>query len=378
MPTKYSLRPASGRRSSAVRRAIISLRRATSSAALGRIGPGERASRSASPRAALARRAAPRRARAPARPRRPGRRSRRRRQRSTGRSSVWWSAVAYGYGTRIAGCPAAASSHTVPPARDTATSAAASSSPKWSVCGSSTYPSRSTRARSSSKSRSPETCRTTGPRSPHAETASSLSERAPASAPKTATTGASSGRPKRARPSSRVAPRCALGDRAPDDLVLRPPPARDRVGEVDRRREAARRAGSRARGGRRPPSAPPGCAVGARPPPSARRRSRRRRGRRRAAAGRGSAGRPRGAHRRERAPSPSCRDGRRGKSGDLERVELEARLRHQPRLDAVCRPGERHGRSACAQRLRDRESGPDVTCRSPGRDHAHELRRRAH
>ena len=49
--------------------------------------------------------------------------------------SVWWSAVAYGYGTRIDGVPAAASSHTVPPARETATSAAASTSPKWSVCG---------------------------------------------------------------------------------------------------------------------------------------------------------------------------------------------------------------------------------------------------
>ena len=47
--------------------------------------------------------------------------------------SVWWSAVACGYGTRIAGVPAAASSHTVPPAREIARSAAASAAPKSSV-----------------------------------------------------------------------------------------------------------------------------------------------------------------------------------------------------------------------------------------------------
>ena len=65
-------------------------------------------------------------------------------------------------------------------------------------------------------------------------------------------------------------------------------------------------------------------------------------------------------------------------AGDRERVEREPRLRHQPRLDAVGRPGERHGHSAGAQSLPDCECRTNVPGRSPGRDHARELRRRAH
>jgi hypothetical protein len=41
---------------------------------------------------------------------------------------AWWSAVACGYGTRIDGMPAAASSKTDPPERATARSAAARAS----------------------------------------------------------------------------------------------------------------------------------------------------------------------------------------------------------------------------------------------------------
>ena len=47
------------------------------------------------------------------------------------------------------------SSHTVPPWRETARSAAASAAPEWSVCGSSARPGRSARPRSPSWSRSP-------------------------------------------------------------------------------------------------------------------------------------------------------------------------------------------------------------------------------
>ena len=65
-------------------------------------------------------------------------------------------------------------------------------------------------------------------------------------------------------------------------------------------------------------------------------------------------------------------------AADLERVELEARLRNQPRLDAVGTAGERHARSARAQRFPDRERGSDVTGCSPCRYHDCELRRRAH
>src|SRR3954470_3865305 len=49
---------------------------------------------------------------------------------------VWWSAVACGYGTRIAGRPAAASSNTEPPARAAARSAAAYASANGSTYGS--------------------------------------------------------------------------------------------------------------------------------------------------------------------------------------------------------------------------------------------------
>ena len=52
--------------------------------------------------------------------------------------SVWWSAVACGYGTRIAGVPDAASSQTVPPAREIARSGAASAAPNSGVDGTST------------------------------------------------------------------------------------------------------------------------------------------------------------------------------------------------------------------------------------------------
>ena len=57
-------------------------------------------------------------------------------------------------------------------------------------------------------------------------------------------------------------------------------------------------------------------------------------------------------------------------AGDGERVELEAGLRNELRLDAVSRPGERHRHSARAQHLCDCERGPDVSCRPSRRDHA--------
>ena len=52
--------------------------------------------------------------------------------------SVWWSLVACGYGTSTEGVPAAASSQTVPPAREMARSGAASAAPNSFVEGTST------------------------------------------------------------------------------------------------------------------------------------------------------------------------------------------------------------------------------------------------
>lgn len=65
-------------------------------------------------------------------------------------------------------------------------------------------------------------------------------------------------------------------------------------------------------------------------------------------------------------------------TGYRKRVELEACVRNQLRLDAAARPGERHRHSALAQRFGDRERRPDVPCRSPGRDQARELGRPFH
>ena len=51
-----------------------------------------------------------------------------------------------------------------------------------------------------------------------------------------------------------------------------------------------------------------------------------------------------------------------------ERVQLVARVRNQPRLGAIGRPGERHACSACSQGVGDRERGQHVPRRPAGRD----------
>ena len=58
---------------------------------------------------------------------------------------------------------------------------------------------------------------------------------------------------------------------------------------------------------------------------------------------------------------------------DLESVELEARFRNEPRLDAIRRPGERHVDVALHERLRDCERRQHVAGGSPGCDQALEL-----
>ena len=74
-----------------------------------------------------------------------------------------------------------------------------------------------------------------------------------------------------------------------------------------------------------------------------------------------------------RAAGPDQRAQERGrraarKAGDLERVELVARLGDEPSLDAIRRPGERHRDAALAERCRDRERREHVTGCSAGRD----------
>ena len=43
------------------------------------------------------------------------------------------------------------------------------------------------------------------------------------------------------------------------------------------------------------------------------------------------------------------------------------------RFDAIRRPCERHVHAALSERVRDRERGQHVSCRSPGRDQAPQL-----
>ena len=63
-----------------------------------------------------------------------------------------------------------------------------------------------------------------------------------------------------------------------------------------------------------------------------------------AAAGAGSAAQARGARARPARARSSASDGRRGKPEIAKGVELVARVRDEPRLDAIRRPGERHAR----------------------------------
>ena len=167
------------------------------------------------------------------------------------------------------------------------------------------------------------------------------------------------------------------GNRATRHEVLRAISARDRVGEEDllreRRREPVREAEVRVRLGQRcrNPAQPGGehhrsgyvttraqHDVGAAAGEDA------------AASEWGTHGLRNGADEVETDPAREPRD--------LERVELEARLRNQTRLDASARPGERHRHPARAQGFGDRERGPDVPGCSARRDQARELGRPFH
>ena len=59
--------------------------------------------------------------------------------------------------------------------------------------------------------------------------------------------------------------------------------------------------------------------------------------------------------------------------GDGEGVELVPKLRNEPRLDAIRRPGERHQPVAAPQGFRDGECRRDVPDRPAGRDQEPQL-----
>ena len=208
--------------------------------------------------------------------------------------------------------PAAASSQTVPPAREIARSAAASAAPKSSVVGDEhVVGARHPRAQrlvvalAGRRAAPPARAR----RTPRRRTRSGLRAR------RARRRRRGQGRPPAGR-SARAPPRARRRDaRAGIGRPVTRYFAPSRPGSRRRGRRGARtapRAGSRARGARRPRSARPGCRAAAPRTPSARRRSRRRRGRRRAGGARGSAARERRAPARTSARTSSS-PSRRGK-----------------------------------------------------------------
>ncbi len=177
------------------------------------------------------------------------------------------------------------------------------------------------------------------------------------------------GSSKMARPAS-----CGNCTRAPGDRAARRrASSRDVSSRPDTRgRSAVRtvlRGGSRGRSGRPPPSVPPGCRESGPRRPSARPRTRRRRARRRAVARAGFGG-TRAARPLRAGVNEPARSTASSGAADAKRVELEARLRNEPRFDAIRRPGERHVHAALRQRFRDCDRRQHVSCRPPGCDQA--------
>ena len=303
-------------------------------------------------------------------------RSRRRHARSSCAFFVWWSPVAFGYGTSTAGSPAAAISQTVPPARASARSAARSAAPKRSTC---TAARRSRRAvtrgaqRARSRARRRGAARP-GPTRRTRSTAASFSDRAPASSPEDEQHAPVLRQPEARGGPPRAAP-VATGDGIGRPTTRYFAPSRPSIGYARNTRRAKRTASRFARPrcasasvDRRRDPRRPGCDDHRARDVAARRRARRPGG-----GARGS----RGTRAARAGPSPerpreleprSARE-----AGDRERVELVARLRNEPRLDALRRPGERHRRAARGERVRDRERGQHVPRRPAGRDQAPQL-----
>ena len=182
-------------------------------------------------------------------------------------------------------------------------------------------------------------------------------------------------KPKRLRP-PRGRRRDAPRNRTAGHDVLRALPAGDVIRQED---PAANGAASlfRKRAVRPPRSMLSECPEGEPPTPSARRRSAGPQHDVRTASRQNSAAGERGLRclrqRAHEVEPDSPRD-----PGDRERVELEAGLRNQLRLDAAARPGERHLHPALAQRFADRERWSDVPRCSARCDQTHELGRRFH
>ena len=84
---------------------------------------------------------------------------------------------------------------------------------------------------------------------------------------------------------------------------------------------------------------------------------------------------PAGERRRDRLPErANQREARTPwEPRDVERVEREAGPGDEPSLDAIRRPGERHGHASIPERLRHRERRPDVTGGPARGDQAREL-----
>ena len=178
--------------------------------------------------------------------------------------SVWWSAVACGYGTRIAGVPAAASSQTGPArARDHEVGRGERGAELVGRREQHVVVARARAARSALEvALAARGAAPPGPRRRSARPRARSGSARPASAPKTSSTGPSAGRPKRAprpRPARRRGARAGIG--RPVTRYFGAVAAGDRVGEEDapreRRGEPVREPEVRVRLGQRRRDPPP-------------------------------------------------------------------------------------------------------------------------
>ena len=154
---------------------------------------------------------------------------------------AWWSAVANGYGTRIAGFPAAASSQTeLPGARDHEVGGGVGGADPLGRRDQAVVGPPDPRLERPVVALAGDVEDRRARRSANASMIVSLIERAPASAPATSSTGPSDGSSKISRASLCGIVRARRRDRPADDAEARLVPALERIGEEDPLREPER------------------------------------------------------------------------------------------------------------------------------------------
>ncbi len=184
-------------------------------------------------------------------------------------------------------------------------------------------------------------CSTAGPPAPYVSAANSFNACAPARPPKNARTAPSAGRPKRSARRLTISAEVRARNRAPHDAVLRTLAAGNRIREEDPTCKGS---------GEPVGEAEMGVGLGQRGRYPAQPRGEHHRSgdvasrsehHVRPSSGEDAGARERRTHRTDER-TQEADSGTSRETGDREGVELVARFRNQPRLDAIWRPGERH------------------------------------